>query len=132
MKVRSGIDLVKIDRIKKHLDSGNSSFFARCFTENECEYAYSHKDINKKAESFAARFALKEAAAKALGTGICTENIGFKDFEVVRTSTGSPELVFHGQAEVIAKEMGVISSSCSMSHEDGIATAVVTLLTNEE
>lgn len=129
MRIRSGIDLVKIDRILKHLDSGNSRFFEKCFTKSEQDYCMSHGSDLRRAESFAARFAVKEAASKALGSGICTENIGFCDFEVVRDSKGAPSVEFHGEALKLLNEYGLISSSVSITHEDNMAGAVVTLLT---
>lgn len=132
MKIRNGVDIVNIDRILKHVENNNTSFFKKCFLDSEYEYAMAHKIDIRRAESFAARFAAKEAAAKALGTGICTENIGFLDFEIVRGANGAPELVFHGEALKKAEELKVTSVSVSLSHDGGVACAFVTLLTDEE
>ncbi len=130
MRIRTGVDLVKIDRISKHLKDERSSFFEKCFTEGENAYCMSHNSDLKKAESYAARFAAKEAASKALGTGICTENIGFKDFEVVLSDNGAPELKLYGEALNKVNEYGLISMSISITHEGDMACAVVNMLTD--
>lgn len=131
MKVRSGIDMCGIARIGKLLDEGRETFFEKCFTpyENETVRARSAK---RQPESYAARYAAKEAAAKALGTGICTDGIGFHDFEVRTDASGAPVMVFLGKALEKSRSMGVISVSLSLTHEKDYAAAVCTLLTDEE
>jgi len=78
------------------------------------------------AESLAARFAAKEAAAKALGTGI-SYGVSWLEFEVVRALSGKPSLALRGRAAEIAKRMGVLSSSLSLTHSKEIAMAFVIL-----
>lgn len=131
MKIRNGIDMVQISRIARYSDEDNKAFLDKCFTKDEQEYCMSLSP-KLRAESFAARFAAKEAAAKALGTGICTKGIGFLSFEVVRDEEGAPKLIFHGNALDEARRIGVISVSLSLSHEKEYAIAACTLLTNEE
>ncbi|MCQ2527833.1 MAG: holo-ACP synthase [Saccharofermentans sp.] len=131
MKVRNGIDMVYIPRIAKYSDEGNSPFLDKCFTDEEKEYCLGLSP-KLRAESFAARFAAKEAAAKALGTGICTGGIGFLSFEVSRDSSGAPVILFRDKALEEARRLGVISASLSITHEKDYAVAACTLLTNEE
>ena len=131
MKVRTGIDMVYIPRIAKYSDSDNRAFLDKCFTLEERKYC-DRLSPKLKAESYAARFAAKEAAAKALGTGICTEGIGFLSFEIIKDEAGAPKLSFKDKALEKARELGVISVSLSITHEDNYAVAACTLLTNEE
>lgn len=123
--------MVQVSRIAHYSDTENMAFLDKCFTESEKEYCLSLSP-KLRAESFAARFAAKEAAAKALGTGICTRGIGFLDFEVVKNEQGTPGLIFHGNALEEARRIGVMSVSLSLSHEKEYAIAACTLLTNEE
>ena len=132
MKVRSGIDAVHIPRIVKSLDKLGDAFIDRCFTDAEKEYAFSHTSKARQAEIFAGRFAAKEAASKALGTGILTESIALTDFEILSDSAGAPVLTFHGKAKERAEELGVSSSSVSITHEKDYAAAICVLLCDEE
>lgn len=132
MKIRSGIDIVYIPRIAKYSDEVNAAFLNKCFTPEEQAYCMKFTNNALRAESFAARFAAKEAAAKALGTGICTDGIGFLSFEVVKDSHGAPGLNFKDRALEVARNLGVTSVSLSLSHEKDYAIAYCTLLTNEE
>jgi len=133
MRIRNGIDIVGTDRILKHLEKEDSSFMARCFTVSEIErIEKSSSSIKRRAESYAACFAAKEAAAKALGTGICTKGIGFTDIEVIKDDLGAPQIIFLGEAEKRAMEIGAVSTAISLTHDNGIAAAVCTILTDEE
>ncbi|MBO4242801.1 MAG: holo-ACP synthase [Clostridiales bacterium] len=133
MRIRNGIDIVGTDRILRHLEKEDSSFMTRCFTEGEIQRIdKSSSSINRRAESYAACFAAKEAAAKALGTGICTKGIGFTDIEVIKDELGAPQLVFHGEAEKRAREIGAVSAAVSLTHDSGMAVAMCTVLTDEE
>lgn len=132
MKIRNGIDLCEINRMLKHVDSSNTSFFTRCFTPAEIEYAETHKSAFKKAESYAGRYAAKEACGKAFGTGVCTKDIALTDIEVVVDENGAPEIRLHNGALEFAKNTGVMSIAVSITHEKEYAAAAVTMLTNEE
>lgn len=131
MKIRSGIDMVYIPRIAKYSDEEGSAFISKCFTPNEIDYC-SKLSPKLRAESYAARFAAKEAAAKALGTGICTGGIGFLSFEVTKDTNGAPVIKFNDAALERAKKIGVLSASISLTHEKNYACAVCSLITNEE
>lgn len=132
MKVRSGIDSVHIPRIEKLLEKSGDSFIDRTYTEAEEAYALSFKSERRRAEVYAGRFAAKEAASKALGTGILTEGIALTDFEIITDEAGAPDIVFHGKAKERAQELHVTSSSVSITHEKDYAAAVCVLLCDEE
>lgn len=127
MKIRSGIDMVEISRISRLLESEGDAFVKRCFTEGERAYCDSLKG-RRRDESYAARFAAKEAASKALGTGVMTRGISLKDFEVVRGGEGAPELVLGGVAKEVASSMKISSVSVSLTHEKDYAAAVCQMI----
>ena len=127
MNVRSGIDAVYISRVEKLIVK--DGFIKRTYTEAEQEYAASVTSDRRRAEIYAGRFAAKEAASKALGTGILTEGIALTDFEIVTGESGAPEIVFHGKAQEKADALGVASASVSITHEKDYAAAVCVLLT---
>ncbi len=132
MKVRSGIDSVHIPRIEKLLAGHGDAFVKRTFTERENEYADSLSSEKRRAEVYAGRFAAKEAASKAIGTGILTEGIALTDFEIITDEAGAPEIIFHGKAKERAQELHVTSASVSITHEKDYAAAVCVLLCDEE
>ena len=127
MKIRSGIDMVEISRISRLLESEGDAFVRRCFTESERSYCDGLKG-RRRDESYATRFAAKEAASKALGTGVMTRGISLKDFEVVRSENGAPELILGGVAAEVAASMNISSVSLSLTHEKDYAAAVCQML----
>jgi holo-[acyl-carrier protein] synthase len=123
MIIGSGIDLAEIGRIQQSIDRYGARFLDRIFTE--AEQAYCQRKRNA-AESFAARFAAKEAGAKALGTGI-SFGVSWREIEVVRQPGGRPTLKFHGRAAQIAAHLGVTRSALSITHTAELAMASVVL-----
>ena len=123
MIVGSGIDLAEIGRIQQSISRYGSRFLNRIFTPAEQAYCLRKRN---SAESFAARFAAKEAGAKALGTGI-SHGVGWLEIEVVRERGGRPTLRFHGRAGQIAAQMGVTHIALSITHTTGLAMASVVL-----
>ena len=123
MIVGTGIDLVEIGRIQHSMDRYGSRFLDRVYTAAEQAYCLRKR---KAAESFAARFAAKEAGAKALGTGI-SFGVSWLEIEVVRALGGRPTLRFHGRAAQIAAAMGVARSALSITHTANLAMASVVL-----
>ena len=109
-----GVDLIEIDRVERAL-ARYPGFKDRCFTKAEQAYCDSRAN---PAQHYAARFAAKEAAKKALDL----EGVGWRDLEVARSPSGACHLVLHGAARVAA---GTMSFALSMSHEGDHATAVV-------
>jgi holo-[acyl-carrier protein] synthase len=116
-----GTDLMEIARIQQSIDRYGDRFLARVFTPREIAYCQRKKNA---AESFAARFAAKEAGAKALGTGI-SHGISWLELEVTREPTGRPLLQLSGRAADRARSLGVTRISLSLTHSRDTALAVV-------
>ncbi len=123
MIVGTGIDMVEIDRIQQSVERYGERFLKRVYTAAEQAYCLRKKN---SAESLAARFAAKEAAAKALGTGI-NHGVTWLEIEVVREPGGRPTIAFHGRAREIAAGLGMRSAALSLTHTRGLAMASVVL-----
>jgi holo-[acyl-carrier protein] synthase len=123
MIVGSGTDLVEIARIQQSLDRFGERFLNRVFTPAEQAYCLRKRNAG---ESLAARFAAKEAAAKALGTGI-SRGVNWLEIEVVREPGGRPKLRFHGRAAEIAGQLGVAHAALSITHTASLSMANVIL-----
>jgi len=123
MILGSGIDLVEIARIQQCIDRYGSRFLDRVYTGAEQAYC---RRKRASAESFAARFAAKEAGAKALGTGI-SQGVSWLEIEVVRQPSGRPSLQLHGRAAEIAARLGVVHAALSITHTAEVAMASVVL-----
>jgi holo-[acyl-carrier protein] synthase len=123
MIIGSGIDLAEIGRIQRTIERYGSRFLNRIYTASEQAYCLRKRN---SAESFAARFAAKEAGAKALGTGI-SRGVNWLEIEVVREHGGRPTLKFHGRAAQIAAHLGVAHSALSITHTADLAMASVVL-----
>lgn len=116
-----GIDLIEVARIAQMLERHGQRFLDRVFTPAEQAYAASSK---RQVEHLAARFAAKEAALKALGTG-WRDGIAWTDVEIVVAPTGKPSLMLHHAAAEIAKDLGIRSWTISLTHTSSHAIASV-------
>jgi holo-[acyl-carrier protein] synthase len=116
-----GTDLIETRRVQESIDRFGERFVERIFTAGEIAYCTRKKNA---AESFAARFAAKEAGAKALGTGI-SRGVSWKEFEVKREASGRPSLHLSGRAQELAEAMGVKRIQLSLTHTRDLAMAVV-------
>ena len=116
-----GIDVIQNDRIRESLEKFGDRFINRIYTEGEQQYC---KKCANPAIHFAARFAAKEAAFKALGTGWAA-GVKWKDVEVERLASGKPELHLHGEALERAKSMGAARFHVSLTHDQLVSVAVV-------
>jgi holo-[acyl-carrier protein] synthase len=114
-----GIDVVEVDRIASAIERHGEPFLAKIFTPSEREYCDSRKNA---ALHYAARFAAKEAVAKALGTGI-GGNAGLHDLEIVHDAAGAPKLRLSGAAERFATEHGITDIKISLTHAREYAAA---------
>jgi holo-[acyl-carrier protein] synthase len=123
MIVGTGVDLIEVERIQLSMDRHGSRFLDRIYTPAEKTYCLGKK---QSAESFAARFAAKEAGAKALGTGI-SRGVSWLEIEVVRAPGGRPGLRFHGRAAHFAARLGATNVSLSLTHSKTQAMASVIL-----
>jgi holo-[acyl-carrier protein] synthase len=120
----SGVDIVEIARIWTAIVRHQERFLTRVFTELEI------LQCHERPESLAARFAAKEATAKALGTGIWRHGIAWTDIEVVRAEHGAPSLHLYHAAQQRAEILGWSSWSVSLSHDRERAIAFVVAITN--
>ena len=127
MIVGTGVDIVETSRIQRVFERHGERFARRLFTPGEIAYCERFKN---KAERYAARFAAKEAAFKALGTG-WREGVRWLDVEVTHQPSGKPELVLIGRAQELAQRLGVTRSAVSISHADHYAMAQVIFEGNE-
>ncbi len=121
MIVGIGIDIAEVERIKGAVERHGEVFLRRVFTAKEREYCERFKN---KFERYAGRFAVKEAAMKALGTG-WSRGVRWVDIEVVRQKGGRPALVLGGEAAKIAKQLGVKHIALSITHTAAQAFAQV-------
>jgi holo-[acyl-carrier protein] synthase len=117
-----GTDMIEIARIEQSLERFGEAFLRRVYTPGEIAYCQRKKKTS--AESFAARFAAKEAGAKALGTGI-SRGVSWREFEVRRLPGQRPELHLSGRAAEIAAALGIHRLALSLSHSRELAIAVV-------
>ncbi len=114
--LRCGIDMLEIDRVARSMERFGERFFSRFFTPAERAYCADQP------HRLAARIAAKEAVAKALGTGIGA--VRWTDIEIRNDANGRPLLLLHGQAAVVAYELGVTEWDVSLSHAQELATAM--------
>jgi holo-[acyl-carrier protein] synthase len=121
MIVGTGVDITETARIEQALQRHGERFSKRLYTPQEIAYCEQFKN---RAERFAARFAAKEAAFKALGTG-WREGVRWLDAEVTHQPSGKPELVLTGRAAEIARALGVTRTAVSLSHSNHYAIAQV-------
>src|SRR5215510_10638944 len=123
MIVAIGIDLVEVTRLAEVFQRRGDRFRARVFTDAEIGYCEVRAS---KLASYAARFAAKEAAMKALGTG-WSEGVGWHDIEVLRSPAGVPSLQFRGRALERLNELGASRAHLSLTHSRDFAFAQVIL-----
>jgi len=116
-----GIDIAEIDRIEAAIVRHGAHFLERLFTPAEAAYCESYKD---RYERYAGRFAAKEAAMKALGTG-WRHGIRWRDIEVTRENSGKPTLRLDGVARQFADRLGVKHISVTITHSGNFALAEV-------
>jgi len=123
MIVGTGIDIAEVPRIRDSIARFGERFLHRVFTDGEIRYCDSKAN---RVERYAARFAAKEAAMKALGTG-WNRGVRWRDIEVVRQPGGRPTIAFRGKAAEFAAQLGAKNVSLSLSHTQEQAIASVIL-----
>jgi holo-[acyl-carrier protein] synthase len=111
-----GIDIIKVDRIRKSLARFGSRFSQRVLTPTEQRY------VRDRPETLAGRWAAKEAVSKVLGLGV--RGIGWREIEVERLPTGQPAVRLHGRAAIRAQQLGMERIALSISHEADYAVAI--------
>ena len=123
MIVGTGIDIAEVERLRAAITRYGDRFLERIYTPDERRYCDSKAN---RIERYAARFAAKEAAMKALGTG-WNHGVRWRDCEVVRPPGRRPTIVFHGKAGEFAAKLGVRNAALSISHTAEQAIAQVIL-----
>lgn len=123
MIVGTGIDIVEVPRIGQSIERFGERFLKRIFTPAEIRYCDAKAN---RIERYAARFAAKEAAMKAIGTGM-RGGVTWQEFEVGREPTGRPTMLFHGKAAQYATRLGMRRAHLSVSHTEQHAVAYVVL-----
>jgi holo-[acyl-carrier protein] synthase len=123
MIVGTGIDIAEVPRIRQTIARFGDRFLQRIYTAGEIRYCDAKAN---RVERYAARFAAKEAAMKALGTG-WSRGVRWRDCEVARQPGSRPTIIFHGRAGDVAARLGVKNASLSISHTAEQAIAQVIL-----
>jgi holo-[acyl-carrier protein] synthase len=124
MPVRGiGVDVVQVSRIAESLERFGDRMRRRLFTEGEREYCARHRD---PLPHLAARFAAKEAASKALGTGM-SGGVGWTQIEVIQPGGRQPTLALSGPALERFQSLGCTASHLTLAHDGGIAVACVVI-----
>lgn len=123
MIVGTGIDIIEVPRIAKSIERFGDRFLERVFTPDEIRYC---KSKHNRTERFAARFAAKEAAMKAIGTGL-RRGVTWQDVQVGREPGGRPTILFTGEAARFMATLGAKHASLSLSHTEEHAIAQVIL-----
>jgi holo-[acyl-carrier protein] synthase len=111
-----GIDIIKVERIRVAIDRFGERFSRRVLTERERRY------VRDRPETFAGRWAAKEAVSKVLGLGV--RGIGWKDIEIERLPTGQPSVRLYGRAAQRAEQLGMGRIAVSITHESDYAVAI--------
>ncbi len=117
MSLATGIDMIEIGRVQGAIQRHGERFLDRIFTPLE------RQQTQENPASLAARFAAKEAVAKALGTGI--GQVMWKEIEIVYNPNRQPQICLHGNAALLAKSLNLESWSVSISHTQNDAIAIV-------
>lgn len=116
MKLTSGVDIIEIERLQRALERHGTRLLERIFTTSELE------EVGDNHASLAARFAVKEAVSKALGTGI--GRVKWHEIEVLRGPAREPNLYLHGEAARLASQLGYETWSISLTHSHTHAVAL--------
>ena len=111
-----GIDIIKVDRIRAALERFGSRFPRRVLTDREAAY------VRDRPETFAGRWAAKEAVSKVLGLGV--RGVGWREIEIVRLPTGQPSVRLSGRALARAQQLQMPRIAVSISHERDYAVAI--------
>jgi len=122
MNLQTGVDLVEISRIRDAIARHGERFVARIFTEAE------RRDSDGRVASLAARFAAKEAVAKALGCGIGA--VSWLEIEIRNDGNRAPHLYLYGEAQKLAQTLGLTNWSVSLSHTENQAIAFVVAISD--
>jgi len=121
--IRAGVDRVELAEFSRILATAGEEFLATVYTDRERHHCCG------RLERLATRFAAKEAASKAFGTGF--RGIGPREIEVVSEESGQPHLQLHGRAQDRARALGIVSISVSLTHTSMTAEAFVVAIASD-
>ena len=124
MIIGIGVDLVKVERIERMVKKWNQRFLDRIFTPGEQKYSLSFRVPHPH---FAARFAIKEAVLKAIGTG-WRGGVKWTEIEVVNEPSGKPRVMVHGKVKSLVEASGATDIQASISHDSEYSVGQVVLL----
>jgi holo-[acyl-carrier protein] synthase len=123
MPLRVGIDLASVELVREAIETHGDRYLARVYTPRELQDCATGEDGRPEPERIAARFAAKEATLKVLRPG--EVGLPLTAIEVIRDATGAVALKLHGPAASLADEAGITELTLSLTHEGGLAAAVV-------
>lgn len=128
MQIKTGVDIIEVERIKDSIEEFENDFLNKIYSQNEINYCNNTK--NAKYEHFAARFAVKEAAFKAVSSLLNNKyDISWKNIETINDENGKPTIKFIALTKEIEKKLNKIESiDVSISHIKELAIANVTIL----
>jgi len=126
MVIGIGVDIVEIPRIERAIEIHGDRFRDRVFTQREIAYC---ERTFRKGERYAARFAAKEAARKALGAATPLKALSWHDVEIISSNEGAPQIEFHGHAAELIHKLKVGRTHVTLSHATDSAIAFVLLET---
>ena len=121
-----GTDIIEVERIKNAIEKYGDRFLNRIFTDNEIKYCEDYKD--KKFLHYAARFAVKEAFSKAIGTGL-TQGFKFTEISIVNEKSGKPIVILDG---AMKEKYSHYKIDVSISHTETNAVAFIVLSNNKQ
>ena len=122
MKIKTGVDIIEIERVKKSIEETEGKFCERVFTQKEIEYCESKKA--QKYQHYAARFAAKEAVFKAISFNLSNKyDIGWKDIEILNDDAGRPYV------NILNQDIKVDNIDISISHckEYAVSSVIFTM-----
>ena len=122
-----GVDIVEITRFDGAVQRQGQKLLDRLFLPSEQAYCSPQREPSR---CYAARFAVKEAVSKALGTGIGAQ-LGWLDIEIRRKATGEPFVVLHGEGAETARRLGIDEVLVSLSHSEHSAVANAIAVTRQ-
>ena len=111
-----GIDIIRVERIRAAIERHGARFSRRVLTDKEARY------VRDRPETFAGRWAAKEAVSKVLGLGV--RGVGWREIEIARLPTGQPVVRLSGRALARANQLGMTRVAVSISHESDYAVAI--------
>ncbi len=132
MIVRCGIDMVYLPRLERLLSKHGKSFGEKILAAEEVEYVFSFQRPRRRLQTFAGLFAAKEAIAKALGTGLWSAGVAWRDVVILKNEQGKPYIEFRNKVKEHADKLEIVSMDISISHDGDYAIASCQMLIKQD